>query len=286
MSSIIPRDLIKHLEWIPGNQPPTPRLPPLPPGGTGSSNQGQGIVQLGAEFANYIQVGVNGIHGNPVVISPFEVDGYNNMNYDDTHTKLLESGLPIYMPTPRIFTSHFKNVISAKAGDRKLLYANGSEVEDDLVDEMYKHVTRNHKDVYNSNNAGAWTWLNGRFIKGEGFNGLNIETIIGIKIAKKNKSFEVISTPLEECLWEDTWTDISLNSQGLAAADSKSATQSNVHGKTMYFWYPRKDHVARFIANSGRADLSCDRNPTGSNSGLGVFACAEGTASQKSGGNP
>ena len=283
MSRIIPRDLIKHLEWIPGNQPPIPRNPLLPPGGgTGSSSQGQGMIQLRMEFEKYIQVGIQGIHGNPVVISPFEIDGYNNMNYDNTHKKILESGLPIYMPTPRIFTAHFKNILSAKAGDRKLLYANSAEVEDDLVDEMYKHVTRNHKDVYNSGNAGTWTWLNARFVQGTGFNGLNLETITGLKTGK---NFEVESIPLEECLWEDCWSDISFNSQGLVTSGSKSATQKKVHGKTMYFWYPRNNAVARFDAYSVRACLNCYGDPSYTDSGLGVFACAEGTASQKTGGS-
>ena len=46
MSKIIPRDLIKHLEWVPGSQLPPPRAPPSPPG-SGAQVLSNPIVSLG-----------------------------------------------------------------------------------------------------------------------------------------------------------------------------------------------------------------------------------------------
>jgi hypothetical protein len=81
----------------------------------------------------YIQVEMDGLHGKPVVISAYELLNSNAKNYENTHKFVLKQGL--YMPTPRIFMSHFKNVVQAKEGVRKLFYADGTQVANSEIEE-------------------------------------------------------------------------------------------------------------------------------------------------------
>ena len=279
MSQIIPRNLIKHLEWNPDSKPAG--SPRVPQGGAPPQNpiQSQGSVIVKPELLKYIQVGINGIHGQPVIISPFELDDFNNMNYDDAHTKLLETDL--YMPTPKIFRTHFNNVAAAHKDERKLFYADGSEVPKPVITDMYKHMVQDHKDIYGQGNAGVWTWLNARFVKGNGFNGFGLETVMGL--GKREGKFEVDKAELEKCVWSDSYVDLSFNNQGLANKPSKR--QQYKKGKNIYFLYPRENAVAGFYANSDWAYLSCGRNPTLVNASLGVFGCAEGANAKNQGGS-
>ena len=272
MTQIIPRDLIKHLEWAPGKEQPKPQQPI-------QSQQTQGNLQVKTDFSKYIQVGMSGLNGSPVVISPFELENFNNMNYDNTHVKLLENGL--YMPTQSIFMTHFNNVIQAFNRNRKLSYADGTEVPNNLVNEMYEHMTTNSKNVYGRSDVGAWTWLNAKFVDGNGFNRLALESVVGLTSDKK---LEVKKIDLSDYMDEDCYVDLSFNSQGLADPTSKSGDQSYNKGSNIYFWHPRKNQVAGFDAISSRADLSCGRDPSYSDSALGVFGCAEGTPHAGKGG--
>jgi len=276
MTQIIPRDLIKHLEWAPGKEQPKPQQTTQ----SQPSQQTQGNLQVKTDFSKYIQVGMSGLNRSPVVISPFELENFNDMNYDNTHVKLLENGL--YMPTPSIFMTHFNNVIQAFNRNKKLNYADGTEVPNSLVNEMYEHMTTNSKNVYGRSDVGAWTWLNAKFVDGNGFNGLALENVVGLTSDKK---FGVKKTDLSDYVDEDCYVDLSFNSQGLADPTSKSGDQSYNKGSNIYFWHPRKNQVARFVANSGRAYLVCDGDPSVSSDALGVFGCAEGTPRAGKGGS-
>ena len=231
-------------------------------------------LQVNSDLKDYIQVGITGIHGEQVVMSPFELQEHNNLNYEKTHFKLLENGL--YMPTPRIFIKHFSNVLEAKEGKRKLFYADGTrEVEPELIEEMYKHLTTNFKDVYGSGQAGAWTWLNAKFVRGNGFNDMDLETITGIEGGKlKSSRWNLLENLDETCYFDFN----RVNSQGLADKGSKDSNQDYVKGQNVYFWKPELNRVAWFYAGSVRAVLGCVGDPSDSSSSLGVFACAEGTA--------
>ncbi len=79
----------------------------------------------------------------------------------------------------------------------------------------------------------------------------------------------------------DSYINFSFNKQGLASKSAKSSKQDYVQGKNIYFWYPRKDNVAGFGADSGRAYLYCDGIPSSTDSALGVYGCAEGAGAQK-----
>ena len=280
MSSIIPRNLIKHLEWVPGQSPQRGNQSTGQSAGNNPINQG--AMNVRPDLSKYIQLGIPGIHGGPAIISPFELEGYKNMQYEPTHLQLLENG--IYMPNPRILMTHFNNIISAHKDKRKLIYADGSEVSQDVVEDLFKHFTINHKNSYGDDNIGSWTWLNAKFIQGTGQNNLDLETVIGLPSGKKKK-LEVRTEPLVDCLMEDAYIDISFNNQGLAERGSKSSKQEYNQGRTIYFWNPRKDFVARFGTDSDRACLNCYGIPQLSSASLGVFGCAEGAHKKNSEGS-
>ena len=221
---------------------------------------------------DYIQIqGIKGIHGNPVGISKFEVQGMNGKNYEDTHKAVFQSGKGLYIPTPAIFMQHFKNIVDTYQNNQTIFDASGNPISKGEHEEIYRHLTTNFKDIYGNNQQGAWTWLNAGFVQGTGFNNLDLETIIGINA---DGTFKTRKEPLLPCLNEDAYAEIIFNAQGIATA--KSRKQKYNQGKNIYFWKPRNGRVARFYADSDRVDLNCDGYPEYSNSSLGVFLCAEG----------
>ena len=222
----------------------------------------------------YIQVGMNGLNGTPVVISAYELQGSNNKNYEDAHKFVLKQGL--YVPTPKIFMTHFKNVIDARTGNAQLRYSDGSDVPSGEVKEMYKHLTTNHKNVFGRSDAGVWTWLNAKFVQGTGCLSLDLETITGLNPDNTlRRDFE----PLEGCMDRDTFVELDLTKQGIPKfADTSDKYKA---GKNVYLYHPRQDCVARFVADSDRAGFGCYWDPTYTDPSLGVFGCAEGATSQK-----
>jgi hypothetical protein len=223
-------------------------------------------IQARINPRDYIKVGINGLHGKPVVISRFELIGSNEKNYENANRFVLEKGL--YVPTPKIFMKHFMNVMAAKQGLAKLYDGSGNEITGNDLDDIYKHLTKDHIAVFGSQ-SGAWTWLNA------GFNDGKLETIMGIN---SNGTFQIKREPLENCLNENAYITFNFNSQGLASPSSKDSNQSYLQGKNIYFYKPVQGAVARFDADSRRAYLDCVRNPTGANASLGVFASAEGAS--------
>jgi hypothetical protein len=183
---------------------------------------------------------------------------YNNLNYLGTHKALLESGLK--MPEVPTFMKHFTNVVNAYNQNSALYYADGSEVNRQITEELYNKLTSN-----------CWIWLNAGFKQGTGFNNMNLETVLGMK---NDGSLVVNGEPLEPHLNETCHVDLEFNSQGLPIR--KSSNQEYNQGENMCFWKPIADRVARFGAGSAGADLYCDRYPQYRVASLGVFACAEG----------
>ena len=221
---------------------------------------------------DYIQVpGVNGLYGNPVVISKFEVAGMNNKNYEDTHKAVFQLREGVYIPPPSIFMPHFKNVVSAYKNNQPIFDAAGNPVSRQELEEIYKHLTTNFKDAYGGNKPGAWTWLNARYVQGSGFKKLDLETIIGVDA---DGTFKTRKEPLLPCLDKDVFAEIAFNAQGIPT--QKSAEQNYKQGENIHYYKPVKGRVAWFDAGSVRADLLCYGNPVGSDASLGVFLCAEG----------
>lgn len=215
------------------------------------------------DTSRFIQVGINGIYGKPVSISPFELQDHNNKNYENTHFQLLREG--IYMPTPRIFTTHFNNVIDAKNNKKTLLFADGTKVPKNLIEDMYGHQTGPRIDIYKTGAPGAWTWLNARFAAG------NLETVVGIK----GTELKLKTEKLKRHYQKESYVELSFNSQGLPT--SRYYEQEYKPGKNIYYFPPQNGGVAGFDADSDRARLFCDWNPSVTYASLGVFACAEGT---------
>ena len=188
--------------------------------------------------------------------------GFNGKNYLNTHKEVLKDGLIV--PTPARFMPHLKNVNEA-LNERTALYdASGKLIEGDRLSQYGQRLNRN-----------CWVRLNAGFENGSGFRNLDLITVTGLD---KEGNITSSRTPLEDCLAQDGWADItseSLNKQGLPTKISPIGDKYEP-GKTAYFWYPRNGAVAWFNANSGRAFLDCFRNPSVSYVGLGVFASAEG----------
>jgi len=208
------------------------------------------------------------IPGTTEVISYLELQGYNKLNYKDTHFKLSENGL--YMPTPGLFIPHFVNVIDCFKQNKPLYFADGKEVPRRKIEDLYNHLTKDHIAVYKDSGGareGVWTWLNAGFEKqGEDW---------FIKIGRvENKKLEFESQSLENKIWNDCYVNLKFNSQGMPL---KKSGNSYKQGKNLRFWYPRDGSVACFFAYSDRAFLGCYRNPGYSNDSLGVFGCAKGT---------
>ena len=190
---------------------------------------------------------------------------FDGLNYHDAHVKTLKSGLTV--PTPARFMPHLRNVNNALNKKGVLYDACGNLIEGNRL-KQYANIVNNN----------SWVWLNASFPKGRGFLGLDLATITGLN----DKNEPVISNvPLEDCLEKDCWADLeSLNAQGFPT--KKASINKYEPGKTIYFYKPRKDAVARFDAGSSRADLDCGRGPSGRSDSLGVFTSTEGASvSQK-----
>ena len=207
------------------------------------------------------------------IISKFELPGYNDMNWQDTHFKLHQNG--IYMPTIPEFMTHFQNVIDSykSQGKKPLFDAAGNPIDEKEVEDIYLHLTKDHIAAY-GNQKGAWTWLDAMFKKSAN----------GLEIMSEHKTFKDVGgtktlepgkiESLEKCIMKDCYADFNkLNSQGLPTKELKSEYKQ---GENIYFWSPISERVARFVAGSGRAVLDCDGGPSGRYSGLGVFGVAEG----------
>jgi hypothetical protein len=205
------------------------------------------------------------------VISKFELSGYNNLTWEETHFKLHENGL--YMPVIPLFMNYFINVLNSynSKGKNPLFDASGNTISEKEVKEIYLHLTKDHLAIY-GNQKGAWTWLDASFKKENGIMKLlsEHETVIN----NRNKILEPKKIEnLENCLTEDCFSDLTSNSQGLSIA--KSSTQKYIQGKNIYFWHPQDVRVARFDAGSYGASLSCGRGSSGRDSALGVFGVAQ-----------
>ncbi len=202
------------------------------------------------------------------LISTYELQNHNNMNWQDTHFKLHDSGL--YMPTIPEFMTHFQNVVESykSKGKKPLLDAKANPFTEKEVEDIYFHLTKDHIAVY-GNQKGAWTWLDAKFVDDNGMKVHSEHRTFkdnqGNKTLKPNKV-----EALERCVLKECFIDFhSLNSQGLPKFELNDKYEQ---GENIYFWQPENGRVARFIADSGRADLNCSRYSSNRNSDLGVFA--------------
>ena len=207
---------------------------------------------------------------------PDEFKGFKWENKDNpkegVHYKLRQKGLQ--MPTVLQLRTHFNNVVESYKGTRKLVDGNGRQLPRNEIEDLYKHLTTNHI------NNGAWTWLNARFVQGSGFQNMNLERVVAVNADGTLKTKVV---PLQPCIWENCYVTFDMNAQGLSS--NKSDKLEYFLGENIYFFKPRLNQVAEFVAYSDWAVLDCDGDPTDSYSSLGVFACAKGADAKIGGSN-
>jgi len=231
------------------------------------------IPKIQINTDDFIQLDINGLYGNKVLISPYELVGFNNMNYENTHRELLKNGL--YMPTPEIFMEFFMQVLNAYDGKSKLFNAKGKQLSTQEITDMYKHLTTSHKDIYNQNHPGVLTWLNSKYkVRVDKNNkkfGLR-ELILGLD---KSDNFITKIEQLEDFLEKTSYAQLKFNKQGLAIKEDEN--QSYNQGKNIRFYHPINMMVAGFGAGSDGAILSCTWFPEEGHPALGVFGCCEAT---------
>ena len=212
-------------------------------------------LTLGREELNldsYVQ-----IPGTNTIIAREE--SLKGKDWDETIEELSKEGL--FMPPLASFIHYFMDVIKASKGKTELFDGKGSPLPRAEVQDLYKKLTRN-----------VWTWLDTMFVPGTGYGNLDMET--NHRAVNGNLTFKKI--PLEKCLMEDGYASLRFNSQGLPV--KKSRKHSYEREKNICFYYPRENLVARFRADSVRADLDCGGIPRGFYGKIGVIACAKGTA--------
>nr|AQS34880.1 hypothetical protein [uncultured archaeon] len=227
-------------------------------------------VQANVNGADYIQVPqFNTLIGKREILK--------GKNWVSTHYELADKGL--YMPNPAIFMSHFMNVKSASEGQNILYDGNRSPISRDESREQWNYLSSTDRSPFNGQIC--WTWLDALFKKG---------TTGKLNMVTENRAVRdssgIWNLPTGKVVTLDSyfeksgaWVDLSFNKQGLA--EKASSHNNYVQGANIYFWQPIENRVARFVANSDWAYLSCDWDPSLTDSYLGVFPCAEGTVAPK-----
>ncbi len=163
---------------------------------------------------------------------------YLNKNWNETHQLLAAENLR--MPTIEEFRQtlrYFKT-----SSDRELK-------------ELYDEITQ-VKDPWRAN------WLDGYFEKRKK----------DWYFLTRNKTKE---EKLEACLRNDKTPGISLDGWLGSESTSQGLPKANIAQGDLYYWHPRENSVARFLAYSGGAGLSCYRDPAYADPILGVFAVAD-----------
>ena len=152
-----------------------------------------------------------------------------------------------YMLTPRQFVDFLKLLKSGKAFDE-----NGKKVDSMRLQGLYDEITA-VKSPWRAE------WLDAKF---------GDKTITYALIEKDGSTTEV-SRKLQGCLMEDKTPGISLDSW-LEKANNQGLPTKKTKDGNLYYWHPRKDSVARFSADSGRAYFYCSGYPAGRYDALGV----------------
>ena len=197
---------------------------------------------------------------------------HKGLNWENTHYALADNGL--FIPSPGLFMPYFLNVRAAAHGKVILYDGNNNPIPRNEAEELWNYLSST-----NRTRGDCWTWLDAMFKQGSGYNSLDIETDHRVAVKNGKKSLQGKVNPLEICIDEDCFVDLDFNKQGFPIR--KSSNQKYVQEENIQYWYPKNGRVARFMADSGGAFLSCLVGPSLSYSSLGVFACAEGTPAKK-----
>jgi len=147
-------------------------------------------------------------------------------------------------------------------GFLKYLRANPNGVKDANSSEVASILD----DILTVRNPYRAEWLDADFKVEKKKSYINYNVFESGKIVAKKEL-------LENCLMTDKEPGIDLDSW-INNSTKQGLPKTNVADGSIYYWFPRSDNnsVARFVANSGWADLDCDRDPSDTSDGLGVRA--------------
>ena len=136
-----------------------------------------------------------------------------------------------------------------------------------------KEISQHHlnlilEEILDLKNPWHAEWLDAKFSVKGGI--LNKSSKIVYHKINDNKIIELIKEELDPfTLMKDKTPGLSLD-DWLKNANSHGLPTKNTANGDFYYWYPRNDAVAGFIAYADGAYLGCDRNPQDSDSVLGV----------------
>ncbi len=248
-----------------GNQPDTD---------AGKGGAGQPNAQLPAQFVpqDYILVGSNAPNTLPTYIAK-EIT-LKRKNWSDTHYALADNGL--FMPTPKIMIDHFMNVKRAAEGTGALCDGSGTPLSPQETSDLWDYLSLADSTYRNSKGV-CWTWLDAKFNDENGV--WYMETNHRVVVAGNQKELRGQKVHLQPYYQQTGFVTLNFSADGFATEASPHTQYQR--GENIYHWRPENDKVAGFVADSGWAYLGCVRNPAVVIDSLGVFACAEGTASQK-----
>ncbi len=246
---------------------------PTPP----DSNAGAGRpdTQLPAQFVphDYILVQAGTASSPPIYIAK-EIT-FKGKNWMDTHHALAENGL--FMPTIKTMMNHFlnvKNTAQRMQGNNILYDGVGEPISQPEVNDLWDYLSL-ADNVYRNSKGVCWTWLDAKF---ENNNGKwYMETNHRVVPTNAQKEFKGQRIQLNSHYQQTGLVELDFNSDGLAT--NASPQNQYIRGENIYYWNPTHDKVAWFDAGSVWASLGCGGGPAGAVASLGVFACAEGTAS-------
>jgi len=153
--------------------------------------------------------------------------------------------------------------------------------------EFLKYVKVNYEDLYKDitevRNPWRANWLDADFkLKGKDLY-INYNHILDSKGNLIPKNSEILD---KNILMTDKTPGISLDDYINNNFTDQGLPSKNVKSGDLYYWNPRSDNnsVARFSADSDRANLYCNRIPSYTYSALGVFGIAQGIPPKLAGG--
>jgi len=155
----------------------------------------------------------------------------------------------------------FQNIVESYKDNKKVLFDSaGNSIKKGIIDDLYKFLTSDY-------NIGSWYNMNALF-----------ENRNGIWIMKEAINYD---KPKDELIFQEKQIivpitkDCYVNFNNLTAEGFPKEKHSNktyAQGENIHYWYPRNGCVARFLADSVRANLDCDWDPSNTDSSLGVHA--------------
>lgn len=211
--------------------------------------------------SDYIRINRSNLITRDLIIARDE--SHEGLSWEDTHPALGEDGL--FMPNLSEFFRHYKQTIAAYNGKAQIYDGAGNLLPRDEVEEHYKKLT-----------SDCWTHLNAKFVKPTSDHSFKFDVEFDRRVVLNGRTKEVSykSSPLERYVLEDgVLVSLNFNAQGMPK--TKSKLQEYELGKNIRFYIPIEGGVARFIANSVWAYLSCNGDSLGAYPGLGVRAVRE-----------